>query len=80
MIHRVRDKRFKPTDWLRRCQECNHVQAMKSPDNQKSDKWRDAICRKCKSEGSLDYGTLNEYWDDEDDIEPFDPSSLTFEK
>jgi hypothetical protein len=39
---------------------------MKSPDSQKSDNWRDAVCRKCKSTGSLDYGTVNEYANDDD--------------
>jgi hypothetical protein len=66
MQRKFRDLRFKSTDWLRTCQECGHVQAMKSPEGQKTDNWRDSICRKCKSEGSLDYGTPNEYWEDED--------------
>jgi hypothetical protein len=30
---------------------------MKDPGEQKGDKWRDAKCRKCGSEGSLDYGS-----------------------
>jgi hypothetical protein len=42
---------------------------MKSPDGQKTDNWRDAKCRKCKSEGSLDYGTPNEYYEYEDEEE-----------
>ena len=60
---KLRDTRFPSDAWLRRCQECNNVQAMKSPENQITDKWRDAKCRKCKSE-SLDYGTPNEYEED----------------
>lgn len=65
----LRDSRFARDAWLRRCQECGNVQAMKSPEGQKTDNWRDAKCRKCKSEGSLDYGTPNEYVEDEDDDE-----------
>lgn len=59
----VRDKRFPKDAWLRRCQECGNVQAMKSPESQKTENWREAKCRKCKSE-SLDYGTQNEYYED----------------
>lgn len=75
----VRDKRFPASAWLRRCQECGNVQAMKSPEGQKTDNWREAKCRNCKSEGSLDYGTPNEYVsDDEEPIKKvdFDPSSI----
>ena len=63
---KLRDSRFPKDAWLRRCQECGNVQAMKSPEGQKTDNWRDAKCRKCKSEGSLDYGTQNEYVEDEE--------------
>ncbi len=63
---KVRDKRFASTAWLRACQECGNVQAMKSPENQQTDNWRNAKCNKCKSE-SLDYGTPNAYEDFGDD-------------
>lgn len=77
----VRDKRFARDAWLRRCQECGNVQAMKSPEGQKTDNWRDAKCRKCKSEGSLDYGTPNEYVEDEDeDIEGTSDYHVGFKK
>jgi hypothetical protein len=42
--------------WIRTCQECGHKQSMKSPTDQQSDNWRDAICRKCRSP-ALDYGS-----------------------
>jgi hypothetical protein len=61
-----RDDRFPPNAWLRTCQECGNVQAMKSPEGQKSDGWKDVKCRRCKSEGSLDYGTRNEYLEEDD--------------
>lgn len=64
---KLRDTRFPANAWLRRCQECNTVQSAKSPEEYKSDKWRDVKCNKCKSEGSLDYGTPNEYFEDEED-------------
>lgn len=60
---KVRDSRFAKDAWLRTCQECGNVQAMKSPEGQKTENWRDAKCRKCKSE-ALDYGTQNEYIED----------------
>jgi len=63
----LRHPQFKPTDWIRTCQECGHAQVMKSPEGQKSDTWREAKCRRCKSE-SLDYGTPNAY--QEEDEEP----------
>lgn len=44
------------TYFVRTCQECGHKQAMKDPTKQKSDSWRDAKCRKCKSE-ALDFGS-----------------------
>lgn len=44
------------TYYVRKCQECGHKQAMKPPEGQKTDAWRDAKCRACKSE-SLDYGS-----------------------
>jgi hypothetical protein len=59
---KLRDARFPANSWLRRCQECGNVQAMKSPINYKNDSWRDLECKKCKSE-SLDYGTQHEYVD-----------------
>jgi ribosomal protein S27E len=62
---KVRDARFPNNAWLRACQECGNVQSAKSPEEYKSDKWRDVKCNKCKSE-SLDYGTPNEYIEDED--------------
>lgn len=61
-----RNNNFPGNAWLRTCQECGHVQSMKSPEGQKTDRWRGAICRKCKSE-ALDYGTPNEYIEDWDD-------------
>lgn len=42
--------------FVRTCQECGHRQVMKNPDEQKSDGWRDAKCRKCKSP-ALDFGS-----------------------
>lgn len=51
---------------VRTCQECGHAQAMKSPAEQKTDNWREAKCRRCKSEGSLDYGSANVEEIDED--------------
>lgn len=45
-------------EWIRTCQECGHKQSMKSPAVQKTDNWRNAKCRKCKSE-ALDYGQAN---------------------
>jgi hypothetical protein len=62
---KLRDPRFQATDWLRTCQECGHVQPMKSPEGQKTDNWREAKCRRCKSQGSLDYGTPNQYLEEE---------------
>lgn len=62
----LRDSRFAADAWLRTCQECGNVQAMKSPKGQTTDNWRNAKCRKCKSEGSLDYGTRNEYVEDDE--------------
>ena len=44
------------TYFVRTCQECGHHQIMKDPALQKTDKWREAKCRKCHSE-SLDYGS-----------------------
>ncbi len=66
MTIKVRDARFPNDAWLRACQECGNVQATKSPEVYTTDKWRDVKCNKCKSEGSLDYGTPNEYVEDED--------------
>lgn len=60
----LRDPRFKATDWLRKCQECGHTQAMKSPEGQKTEGWREAKCRRCGSE-ALDFGSLNEYQEEE---------------
>lgn len=44
---------------VRTCQECGHTQVSTDPATQKSDAWRDTKCRKCKSEGSMDYGSKN---------------------
>jgi hypothetical protein len=41
--------------WIRTCQECGATGLYKSPKEYKSDAWRDAKCRVCKSMG-LDYG------------------------
>lgn len=45
---------------VRTCQECRHAQVMKDPATIKdpNEKWREAKCRKCKSE-ALDYGSEN---------------------
>ncbi len=45
--------------WMRTCQECGHKQKAKPPTVQgvMSDAYRNAKCKKCKSEGSLDYGS-----------------------
>ncbi len=51
--------------YLRMCQECGHIQVSKNPNDYKNDSWRDVKCKKCKSE-ALDYGTYNEYWEDEE--------------
>jgi primosomal protein N' len=62
----LRDKRYSADTWLRTCQECGHVMACKSPESYKNgnDSWKDIKCKKCKSEGSLDYGTENGYIED----------------
>ena len=44
------------TLFVRTCDECGWHQVMKDPALQRTDKWRDAKCRKCKSE-ALDYGS-----------------------
>jgi hypothetical protein len=49
---------------VRTCQECGHTQVMKDPSEQKSENWREAKCRRCKSE-SLDFGTINAIVEDE---------------
>jgi len=43
--------------WIRKCQECGHVQSAIKPDPEKAltDSYANSKCRKCKSE-SLDYG------------------------
>jgi len=66
-MEKLRDTRFAPDAWLRTCQECGNVQAMKSPEGQKTENWREAACRKCKSE-ALDYGTPNSYWEEEEEV------------
>lgn len=65
-VLKLRDKRFARDAWLRTCQECGNVQAMKSPVGQKTDNWKDAKCRKCKSE-ALNYGDPNEYVEEDDE-------------
>lgn len=47
-------------DFIRTCQECGHQQVMKDPATYKdktNENWRDLMCRRCKSTGSLDYGS-----------------------
>ena len=63
----LRNPNFPPNAWLRECQECGHVQMTISPEEYKDDRWRDIKCRKCKSPGSLDYGTRNIPVEDEND-------------
>ena len=46
--------------FMRTCQECGHVQKAKDPNTYKDkekEAWRDVACKKCKSEGSLDFGS-----------------------
>lgn len=45
-------------DWYRTCQECGHEQRAKEPDHSRelAPSYRNAKCRKCKSE-ALDYGS-----------------------
>lgn len=43
------------TVW-RTCQECGWVGQFKDPSTQKTEGWRNAKCRRCKSE-ALDYGS-----------------------
>ncbi len=44
--------------WIRTCQECDNEQVTKPPDTSKelTESYRNARCRKCKSE-ALDYGS-----------------------
>lgn len=56
----LRDNRFPASAWLRKCQECGHVQVARDPQAYSNDAWRDIKCKRCKSE-ALDYGTTNEY-------------------
>jgi len=42
--------------FVRKCQECNHLQQAKEPKEEMSDAYRHSKCRKCKSM-SLDYGS-----------------------
>jgi hypothetical protein len=49
--------------FMRTCQECGHVQKAKDPASYKDkekEAWRSNTCRKCKSEGSLDFGSEKE--------------------
>lgn len=41
--------------WVRRCDECGHVQPARKPQGEMSPAYRDAKCRRCGSMG-LDYG------------------------
>lgn len=46
--------------FIRTCQECGHKQVGKDPATYKdptNENWRNLKCRKCKSEGSFDYGS-----------------------
>lgn len=55
--------------YIRKCQECLHEQEAKDPKSykdQKSESWRDLKCKKCKSEGSMDYGSWREDENNED--------------
>ena len=50
---------------VRTCQECGHQQVMKDPDTMKGEAWKDAKCRKCKSE-ALDFGQTNSEMEDDE--------------
>lgn len=57
------------TPWIRTCQECGHEQSAKKPDTTRelTNSYRNSKCRKCGSEGSLDYGKYSsEDWELED--------------
>jgi len=43
--------------WVRKCQECGHIQSAVKPDPEKpmTDSYANSKCRRCKSE-ALDYG------------------------
>jgi hypothetical protein len=57
------------TKWYRTCQECGHKQYCQPPNRSKelTDSYRNSKCRKCGSEGSLDYGTYESNMNDMDD-------------
>ena len=61
---------YDPQAWpfVRTCQDCNHKQIMRDPSTLKGDAWREAKCRKCGSQGSLDYGS-NQPWTDQQKAE-----------
>lgn len=50
--------RIAPGEFFRTCQECGHEQRATPPNTSRelSDAYRNAKCRRCKSE-ALDYGT-----------------------
>jgi hypothetical protein len=51
---------------VRTCQYCGHAQVMKDPAILKGEAWRDAKCRRCKSE-AMDYGSTNNRRSEDDD-------------
>lgn len=54
---------------VRTCQACGHEQVMKDPSTMKGEAWREAKCRRCKTE-ALDFGSTNvEQKEDEDEDE-----------
>lgn len=54
----IRFPQFNYGAWIRTCQECGLAQIAPCPLTPKSDSWRNAKCKKCKSE-ALDYGMAN---------------------
>lgn len=50
-------RKNKDTIFIRTCQECGNEQVEFDPSIRKTDSWQDIKCKKCKSEGSLDYGS-----------------------
>ena len=56
-IHKVYLRNFQGLSmYVRKCQECGHLQTAKSPASYKGDSWKDTKCRKCQS-SALDYGS-----------------------
>lgn len=49
---------FPPDTFLRRCQKCFTFQKAKDPKDQPTDAYYMAKCKRCKSEGYFDYGSI----------------------